>query len=75
MIFLKIENKFYKKYENIKWEFLTAPELWTLQLLSLSKAHLSAIIGVLIGHCTIGKHGVRLGIKSDGSCQSCLKEG
>ena len=43
-------------------------------LLSLSRSHISSLIGVLTGHCLIGKHATRLGVASNDFCRSCRDE-
>lgn len=43
-------------------------------LLALNRLYLGSTIGVLTGHCLIGRHAKRLGVFSNDFCRSCMDE-
>lgn len=43
-------------------------------LISLGRSQISSTIGVLTGHCLIGRHAIRLGVPSNDFCRSCMDE-
>ena len=44
------------------------------ELLRLPKARLSAVIGVITGHCLVGTHALRLKVRDNTLCRSCQEE-
>ena len=43
-------------------------------LISLSRQSISSTIGVITGHCLIGRHALRLGVYTNDFCNSCMDE-
>ena len=44
------------------------------ELLGLSKPLISAVVGVITGHCLVGLHALRLKVREDTLCRSCMEE-
>lgn len=44
------------------------------QLLNLPRGRLSTMIGVLTGHCLVGRHALRLGHRNSTFCRCCMEE-
>lgn len=54
------------------WPKLSAKR--SKQLISLSRLHIGYVIGVLTGHCLIGRHALRLGAPANDFCRSSMDE-
>ncbi|XP_055836606.1 uncharacterized protein LOC129905204 [Episyrphus balteatus] len=73
------------KKTNLRWTqsntFLATKQIWpcidlkrSKGLLNLNRMHISSTIGVLTGHCLIGRHAKRMGVFSNDFCRSCMDE-
>ena len=70
---------------NLRWTSgstcLATKQIWpkldlkrSKNLISLNRLHIGTTIGVITGHCLIGKHATRLGLFANDFCRSCMDE-
>ena len=75
-----VQNKFASRWSSTHsckhtktiWPVLDVAK--SRELLSLPKSRLSATVGIITGHCPLGVHALRLKIRHELHCRSCLEE-